>query len=255
VLLAEARKLAESADRAARLTQRAAAPSPQLIVAAKPDSDAGLLPAMLERYQGDPGRPPAVLLFRDTHELAPALRSGRADVALIVGPADCEGLDTDELWHEPRVVILPAGHALAGRGAITMADLGDEPVVRWADVPASLDRYYRGLDQGPGSQPGRPGPAATSLLEALRLAELGHGVTFLPQSVAARFRRPGLAARPVAGLPGSTAVAAWRAGSRDPAVAAFARAAFEVAAAQPAWPGRRAVSPEDNEMHGCVPAD
>src|SRR6185369_15275559 len=93
VLLAEARKLLESAGRAARLAQRAAAPSPQLIVAAKPDSDAGLLPAMLDRYQRDPGRPPAGLLFQDTHELAPALRSGRADVALIVGPADCEGLD------------------------------------------------------------------------------------------------------------------------------------------------------------------
>ena len=31
------------------------------------------------------------------------------------------------------------------------------------------------------------------------------------------------------GLSGSTAVAAWRAGSRDPAVAAFVQAAFEVA--------------------------
>ena len=37
-----------------------------------------------------------------------------------------------------------------------MSDLGDEPVVRWPDVPGPLDRYYRGLDQGPGSQPGRP---------------------------------------------------------------------------------------------------
>jgi len=229
VLLAEARALLESADRVARLVQRAAAPSPQLIVAAKPDSDAGLLPAMLDRYQRDPGRPPAALLFRETHELAPALRSGRADVALIVGPAGCEGLDTDELWHEPRVVVLPAGHALAGRGTITMADLDGEPVVRWPGVPGPLDRYYRGLDQGPDSQPGRPGPAAASLLEALRLAELGRGVTFLPRSVAARFQRPGLAARPVAGLSGSTAVAAWRAGSRDPAVAAFVQAAFEVA--------------------------
>ena len=127
---------------------------------------------------------------------------------------------------------------LAGRDLVTMSDLGDEPVVRWPDVPGPLDRYYRGLDQGPDSQPGRPGPAAASLLEALRLAELGRGVTFLPQSVAARFQRPGLAVLPVAGLSGSTAVAAWRAGSRDPAVAAFVQAAFEVArsAAGPAGP-------------------
>jgi len=247
VLLAEARKLLESAGRAARLAQRAAAPSPQLIVAAKPDSDAGLLPAMLDRYQRDPGRPPAGLLFQDTHELAPALRSGRADVALIVGPADFEGLDTDELWREPRVVVLPAGHALAGCDSITMSDLGDEPVVRWPDVPGPLDRYYRGLDQGPDSQPGRPGPAAASLLEALRLAELGRGVTFLPRSVAARFQRPGLAVLPVAGLSGSTAVAAWRAGSRDPAVAAFVQAAFEVA--------RSAAGPAGNELPQLAPPD
>ncbi len=54
-------------------------------------------------------------------------------------------------------------------------------------------------------------------------------MTFLPRSVAARFQRPGLAVRPVAGLSGSTAMAAWRAGSRDPAVAALVQAAVEVA--------------------------
>lgn len=234
VLLAEARTVLESADRAARLARRAGQPARQLIVAAKPDSDAGLLPAMLERYHGGgaagPARPPAVLLFQETHELAAAVRSGRADVALIVGPADAEGLETDELWQEPRVVVLPAGHALAGRGTIAMADLRDEPAVRWPGVPGPLDRYYRGLDEGQaGAGAGAAGPDAASLLDALRLAELGHGVTFLPQSVAARFPRPGLVARLVDGLSGSTAVATWRAGSRDPAVAAFVQAAVEVA--------------------------
>jgi DNA-binding transcriptional LysR family regulator len=81
----------------------------------------------------------------------------------------------------------------------------------------------------------------------LPAAELGRGVTFLPRSVAARFQRPGLAVAPVAGRSGSTAAAAWRAGARDPAVAAFVQAAFEVARSaagtagngllQPASPG------------------
>src|SRR5205807_1348363 len=113
VLLAQARALLESADRAARLTRRAAAAPAGLVVAAKPDSDGGLLPEILAACARDPSGRPAELLFLDAHEIPAALRAGRADVALIVGPAELGGLDADELWHEPRVVVLPAGHPLA----------------------------------------------------------------------------------------------------------------------------------------------
>lgn len=64
---------------------------------------------------------------------------------------------------------------MPGQGVKERGDLSDEPTVRWPDAPGPLDRYYRGLDQGPDSQPGRPGPAAASLLEALRLASSAAG--------------------------------------------------------------------------------
>lgn len=73
-------------------------------------------------------------------------------------------------------------------------------------------------------------------------------MTFLPRSVAARFQRPGLAVRPVAGLSGSTAMAAWRAGSRDPAVAAFVQAAVEVARSATGPDG-----PADNGLRLALP--
>src|SRR5262249_2348641 len=157
------------------------------------------------------------------------VRTGLADVALVAGPCDTSGLDAEELWHEHRVVVLSVGHPLADRGQLATTDFDDQPVICWPTLPAQLDRYYRGADQLPAGQPGPAGPSAANLAEALRLVELGRGLTYLPDSVARRFQRPGLIVRPVHGLSGSTALLAWRSGSRDHAVAAFSQAAFHAA--------------------------
>jgi DNA-binding transcriptional LysR family regulator len=231
VLLARARLVLESVELAVSLTRRAAGPARRLIIAVKPDSDAGLLPQILDRYERHPDCPPAELLFRETPGLTPAVRAGDADIALVTGPCDTGGLDAEELWHEQRLAVLPAAHRLAGRQQLTICDFAGQPVICWPALPTELDRYYRGADQLPPGQPGQGGPSATSLAEALRLVELGRGVTYLPDSVARRFQRPGLTARPVHGLSGSTALLAWRSGSRDRAVAAFSQAAFQAARA------------------------
>jgi len=64
-------------------------------------------------------------------------------------------------------------------------------------------------------------------------------VTYLPDSVARRFQRPGLTVRPVHGLSGSTALLAWRNGSRDRAVAAFSQAARAASRAGALWAAHR----------------
>ena len=61
------------------------------------------------------------------------LTSGRADVALIRGGPPVTGgpasMRQRELAEEPRFAVLPAGHELAGRDEVRLADLASETVV------------------------------------------------------------------------------------------------------------------------------
>jgi DNA-binding transcriptional LysR family regulator len=55
-----------------------------------------------------------------------ALRQRRIDVGLARPPLDTRELRCDVLYQEPVVAVLPAGHALAGRTTVRLAELADE---------------------------------------------------------------------------------------------------------------------------------
>ncbi|MFI0720110.1 LysR family transcriptional regulator [Streptomyces sp. NPDC021224] len=216
VLLREARQALDQLAAAVTLARRAARGPGRLTVAVKPDGDAGLLATALpglEALLGDR----VDLVLAETPELAPAVRTGRADACLVAGPVDLTGLDHDLVLSEPRLAVLPAAHRFAGRDRLERAELDGEPVVRWPRLPRPLDRFYQGLV---GDEPPRtvPAPDAGDLAEALRLVELGRGVTFLPVSVVRRFAARAVRTVAVGGLPPSELRLAWRAVSRDPAV-------------------------------------
>ncbi|MGC5168908.1 LysR family transcriptional regulator [Luteimicrobium sp. DT211] len=244
--LAEARVALDAVDRAVASVAPARVHRRALRLALKPDSDAGLLPEVLDRFASDaPDRPAVELVFGETSELADLVRHGVADVALVVGPDHGDarlfhGVEVEPVWQETRVAVLPADHDLAGRGRLARADLADAPVIAWPDLPPSYDRYYRGADRLPLEQAPVPGPAARNLAEALRLVELGRGVTFLPLSVAERFRRPTIAVLPVDDLSDSVAYLAWREGSHDRTIAALLQATLAAAAER--GPDARAAS-------------
>jgi DNA-binding transcriptional LysR family regulator len=201
---------------------------------------------VLARFGSGAAEPTDVeLVFGETSDLADLVRRGAADVALVVGPDHGDarvlrGVEVEPVWREPRVAVLPAGHALCARGPLARAALREEAVIAWPELPPSYDRFYRGADRLPPEEAPVPGPAARNLAEALRLVELGRGVTFLPLSVAERFRRPAIAVVPVEDLSDSVANLAWREGSHDRAIAALAQATLAVAAAR--GPAARVVS-------------
>src|SRR6266508_4669322 len=167
-------------------------------------------------------------------EPAVMLRDGRADVALLRSPFDGHGLDVEELASEPRLVALAAGHRLAGRRRLLLADLADEPVPHSADADGQAAAYWAGRDPGSlaASWPGRhpaPGPRVGDLAQLLEVVALGQAVAFLPPSLAKQHPRADVVYRPVAGLSPSTLAVAWPQTSHSLAVAAFVRAAARVA--------------------------
>ncbi|GAA4310267.1 LysR family transcriptional regulator [Actinomadura luteofluorescens] len=57
-----------------------------------------------------------------------AVRSGELDAALIRALSDAPGLELLPVWTDPLYVALPAGHPLAQRPALDLADLADLPL-------------------------------------------------------------------------------------------------------------------------------
>nr|WP_198029133.1 LysR family transcriptional regulator [Actinoplanes sp. N902-109] len=213
-LLADARVALAAVAAAARRARRAGQSEPVLRLALKADFDAGLLPGILERYDALP----VELQLGGRGEQVPALHDGRADVALLPTPFDDRGLDSEPLLTAPRLVALAAADPLAARTSLRLSDLAGR---RLPDGSAA--------DRGPRSTSPPGYRSAFDLSQIFNLVELGNIVFFLPEWVADRFPRPGIAYRAVEDVDPVTLAVAWPAGSRSPAVAAFVRAARDVA--------------------------
>jgi DNA-binding transcriptional LysR family regulator len=240
VLLREATTALAAVEAAERLTLRAARPA-SFVVAAKPDGDAGLLPAIERRSAEDPDALPLEPLLVGAAELTDAVRSGRADAAIVAAPFDGTGLDAHEILREPRVAALPAAHPLAAAASgpaaaepgpataapgLTLRDIDPAEVARWDGVAPALAAFYAGCDPESDGLRGEPGgPVVRDLAEALRLIELGRAIAFLPRSVTERYGGRAIAYRTVAGLSPQRLSVVWRQRASSPALAAFLRAA------------------------------
>jgi DNA-binding transcriptional LysR family regulator len=216
VLLEQGRTALEALQAAVRRARRAGAATPQLVLAVKADSDAGLLDTILARYAGQDSALPVVVRLCGWDEQPRLLRQGEADVALVHSPFDSTGLDAEPVVVEPTVAAVPATHPLARAGRATLADLG-LPVTDSSDL-AGVRRYQVHLVERHGVR---------DLAQLLALVELGRIVTLVPRSVADRYPRPGLAYLDVPDAPPAVLTIAWPQESRSTAVAALVRAATD----------------------------
>ncbi|MFC3505320.1 LysR family transcriptional regulator [Micromonospora krabiensis] len=215
-LLVDARAALDAVGAAQRRARNAGRPVPTLRLALKADYDAGLLPTIMDAYR----TLPVELLLGGHGEQVPALRDGRADVALLPTPFDDRGLDTEPLVTGPRLVALAATDPLAARRTVRLSDLAGRRLPGGAPAEAG------------GTPPPPADPRSRlDLSQIFNLVEVGNVVWFLPDWVARRFPRPNIAYRPVEGLEPTTLAVAWPADSRSPAVAAFVRAVREIAEA------------------------
>ncbi|MFD7509862.1 LysR family transcriptional regulator [Streptomyces sp. NPDC059853] len=214
VLLAEGREILSAVTRAERRTQRAATAHPSLVLTVKSGTGGELLTKLLDAYATEPGAATVDLLLCEAHQHRRLLQEGQADVALLHLPFDsAAGLDTETLYTEGQVAILPASHPLATRSRIRMADittLPELPMARWP---------------GPGgSYPEGPGAEIRNLTQLFQLIALGRTTVVIPESAGTDLRRD-LAAVPVLDAQPVTTVIAWPPHSRLRAVADLVRVA------------------------------
>jgi DNA-binding transcriptional LysR family regulator len=147
------------------------------------------------------------------------LHDGRADVSYLRHPFDATGLATEQLFSEPRVVVLPSEHRLAAASTLLMGDLAEEHLLQdpaavpeWADVAAEMRR--------------RRGSARTrsrTVEEKLERVAMGQGIAILPLSTALFYRRPDVRSVPVTDLPPTVVHLGWEQGRRSRLIDSFVR--------------------------------
>jgi DNA-binding transcriptional LysR family regulator len=217
VLLDEARAILDGAAAAARRTRRAASSTNRLTLATKAGANHELLRKLLDAHAAEPEAAEIEVLLCGMGEQARMLRDGRADVALMQRPFDAlAGFDTEDLLTEQQVAILPAGHPLAARTSLTMADISDLPDLPVARWPRQDGTY----------EPG-PGPEIHDQSQLAQLIALGHTVAVLCASSRA-WLWSAHAAISLTDAPHVTTVLAWPPHSRSLAVAGLVRTAAQL---------------------------
>ncbi len=96
---------------------------------------AGLLDGLREQHP----RIHTVVVEASTTSLALQLLSGHLDLAVVNLPADDVELTTEPLFEEDLVLVAPADHPLAQRDRVTLAQLGDYPLLLSAPGTALRD--------------------------------------------------------------------------------------------------------------------
>ena len=130
------------------------------------------------------------------------------------------------LYEEPRMLVVPVDHPLAGRKSVSPWDFAPDGAV---SCPHGGTRsiYPTAAYQGDDADPVSAGQVLTSFEDRLELVASGQAIAVLPVGDRRSSLRTDLATVPVEGLPASRVVVATRAGEVNPLVAEFVRSARE----------------------------
>ena len=218
VFLPLARALLRSADQAAARTRAAAQPSRITI-----GYTIGLIvtPAVRQLRREHPDAD-VQTLHLDWNEPRAALLDHRVDAVVTRLPIRTGGLHVTVLYDEPRVLLVPLDHRLAGKESVSIDDIADEPIPRLPD-PA-WNAYWR-IDPRPDGSPAPDGPLVEAIEDKNELIAAGQAVAVIPAGIAVGSPRPDLTTIPLDGVEPSHVVLATRAGDRGRLVAAFRKCA------------------------------
>ncbi|MEV4580111.1 LysR substrate-binding domain-containing protein [Nonomuraea jabiensis] len=204
---------------------RAAAPAGTLVIGMQTAVGRGLQQEALRRFRtAMPGWEVSLRLV-GWDDPSGGLADGSSDVAFIWLPVP-PGLRTYVLATENRGVAMPDGHPLAELAEIPFEALRDEPFIALPPEAGPLRDFWLARD----ARDDDPvvGFTANTPEEVFEAVTSGLGVVLVAEGNAALYNRPGMAYRPVSGLPPGQLAIAWREGDAGPQVMAFIDALRQV---------------------------
>ena len=161
----------------------------------------------------------------DLTEPACGLLDRSSDVALLRPPVAAAGIELRQVSEEPRVFVVPAGHPLASRPALTLADAAGQP---WVAAGLATDgceparwRDEWLVNPRPGGDVPVIGAVARTIEEWREHIVAGHGISLCPASAETHNARPGIAFVPSKDTAPTALCVAWRADDDRPVVRSF----------------------------------
>lgn len=141
-----------------------------------------LLPDLIRQYRQQ--RPEVTLTLREmfTSDQYAALEDKRIDLGFVryTGIAIPPGIDVREVRHDPLRLVINAGHPLADRPAVSLAEVRDEGFITYPrGVGTGLTTLLRQLCQAAGFEP-RIVQEAVEATTQIGLVAAGLGVALLP---------------------------------------------------------------------------
>ncbi|MEK0083575.1 LysR substrate-binding domain-containing protein [Benzoatithermus flavus] len=170
-----------------------------------------LLPRLLERF---PALEPSLRESQTRHLLAD-LAAGQLDVALLALPLPtAEAMSIVELFEDPFVLLVHAGHPYAARSTVHQGDLAGERLLLLEEGHCLRDQALS-LCRRLGAEE-HEGFAAASLATIVQMVAQGYGVTLLPRLCLDAELRGRSDLRPIGfapPVPARTLGLVWRPGS------------------------------------------
>jgi DNA-binding transcriptional LysR family regulator len=214
VFLPLAKELLRSAAQAAAQARGAAQPS-RIVIGYTTSLIITPLVCALRREHPDAD---VQTLHLDWNQKRDALLDHRVDAVVARLPFSTDQLHVTVLYAEPRVVIVPLDHRLAGRQSVTIDDIADEPIPKLRDCDPAWNAFWR-IDPRPDGRRAPEGPLFETLEDGLELVASGQAVA-ISTELHERLR-PDITTVPLEGVDPGQIVLASRAGDRSRLVAAF----------------------------------
>src|SRR4029077_314309 len=182
--------LLRSADQAAARTRAAAQPSRITI-----GYTIGLIvtPAVRQLRREHPDAD-VQTLHLDWNQPREALLDHRVDAVVTRLPIRTDGLHVTILYDEPRVLLIPHSHRLAGKESVALNDIADEPMPRLPD--AAWNAYWR-IDPRPDGTPAPDGPLVNAVEDKLEVIAAGQAVAIVSAGLNAGSLHPDLTTIPL----------------------------------------------------------
>ena len=222
VFLPQARALLRSAAQAAARTRAAAEPS-RIVVGYI--SGIIITPAIRELRRQNPDAE-VQAVYVEWGEARAALLGHRVDALVARLPFPTDQLHVTILYDEPRAVILPVGHRLAGKEYVTIDDIADEPLPRVRNADPAWSAYWR-IEPRPDGRRAPDGPIIEALEDKFEVIAAGDAIAIaaVPHG---HSLRPDLTAVRLEGVEPSHVVLATRAEERGRLVAGFRKIAMSL---------------------------
>ena len=226
--LVDARAILRAAEEAMVTARRAALGEGGVITLGFiPATSYSLLPRLVSFLADEMPQVQFVLKEMVTANQAEALGTGGIDAGILRLPIDLRGLEAVTISHEPFVVAVPTGHALARPGVLAVTDLDRQPLIMYAPTKS---RYHHDLVssifRAAGITPNFV-QFAREIHTMLALVGAGIGVALVP-AAAGTLGFANVTLQQIALYPTvfSELTLVWRKASDNPALRLFARQAL-----------------------------